>query len=292
MKKYSSGSFVDAALRVYGSEADTISSFPASIIADGENASAVIYGNLQQSGTPTPAIPIYPSECGDLETEGAKAGQYKIPILNNSQTTNIYLGETQTTRKIKKYVFTGEENISLYSASATRIGFYYNRSDAILNGRITGICSHFKPQASPASSTIDGITFGANDINFYFTFSADSVSTYSLTDTISIKAWLATQYTNQTPVTIWYVLATEETGLINEPIRKIGDYADSVAAASIPTNSGSQTFNVNTALKPSSVSLTYTGWHTHSDKQYSGGSWGALTSGQILRRKRTTKKKT
>lgn len=45
--------------------------------------------------------------------EGSKAkdyepyGQYKIPILSNSTTTPIYLGEVQSTRRIKKLVLTG-----------------------------------------------------------------------------------------------------------------------------------------------------------------------------------------
>lgn len=221
----------------------------------------LIEGNAVQNGTPTPDNPIMPQGTGDLETSGAKAGQYKIPILNNSQTTNVYLGEVQNTRKVKKYEFTGQENIALYGASITRVGFYFDRSDAILNGRTTGICSHFKPQATPSGSTIDGVTFGANDKNFYFTFSADSVSTYNLTDITSIKAYLTAQYANGTPVTVWYVLATEETGIVNEPLMKIGDYADTLsmeqAGVEIPTVNGSNTLDVDTTVKPSNVYIEY-----------------------------------
>ena len=92
MKKYSSGSFVDAAVRVYGTEADTISSFPATIYADGENASAVIYGNMVQTGTPTAASPIYPSECGDLVSSN-----YIIPVISGGVTTNINFSAVQST---------------------------------------------------------------------------------------------------------------------------------------------------------------------------------------------------
>lgn len=53
-----------------------------------------IYGNTAQSGTPTPENPIVPSGCGELETTGAHAGQYKLPILSNSAATDIYIGDT------------------------------------------------------------------------------------------------------------------------------------------------------------------------------------------------------
>ena len=115
MKKYSSGSFIDAALRVYGSEADTITSFPASIIADGENASAIIYGNMTQTGTPTPASPIYPSECGELVSSN-----YTIPVISGGVTTSINLNSVQSDRKIKKIALTGAEEVySEYNNSQT-----------------------------------------------------------------------------------------------------------------------------------------------------------------------------
>ena len=214
-----------------------------------------IKGNMQQAGTPTSDNPIQPQETGDLETVGDKAGQYKIPISSASTTTPVYLGEVETTRRIKKYEFTGQEIITFYDTSATRVGFYFNRGDAVLNGRTIGICSHFKTQSTPASSTIDGVTFGANDKNFYFTFSASSVSEYNLTDLQSIKDWLVSEYAAGTPVTVWYVLAEPKTGIVNEPLRKIGDYADTLTATQagieIPTDRGRNTIDIDTDIKPS-----------------------------------------
>ena len=286
MKKYTSGSFVDAAVRVYGSEADTITSFPATIIADGENASAVIYGNMQQSGTPTPASPIYPSECGELVSSN-----YTVSVISGGVTTSINLAEVQTTRMIKKLVLTGEENYaenlnwkkentSVYYTSAPNM---YSSYTAVFIAS-----THFEAVGRNILQNSDNncISLGGNAAVF-------RIDTSIASDNTEFKLWVAQQYTAGTPLTVWYVLATEETGIINEPIREIEDYADSVAAAAIPTTAGSQTFNVDTTLKPSSVSLTYTGWHTHADKQYSGGQWGQVTSNaKVLRRKRTTKKKT
>ena len=284
MKKYSSGSFIDAALRVYGSEADTITSFPASIIADGENASAVIYGNMTQSGTPTTTSPIYPSECGELVSSN-----YTIPIISGGVTTNIDLSAVQSTRIIKKLVLTGAENWERNAVAQ----YYFRLANVVANGIVGQIvCSHFISPADAISqgNTIEGIRI--QDSATYGRILIVRTPTFTTQTTDEFITFLSSEYANNTPVTIWYVLSAETTSTLNEPLRKIGDYADSVAAAAIPTTAGSQTFKVDTTLKPSSVSLTYTGWHTHSDKQYSGGSWGAVTSGQILRRKKTTKRKT
>lgn len=62
----------------------------------------LIEGNTVQSGTPAPDNPIMPQGCGDLETVGTKAGQYKIPISSASTTTPVYLGEVETTRKVRR----------------------------------------------------------------------------------------------------------------------------------------------------------------------------------------------
>lgn len=281
MKKYTSGAFQSTTYGIYKSAQDTITSFPATIYADGENASGIIYGNMQQSGTPTPSSPIYPSECGELVSSN-----YTIPVISGGVTTSIDLSAVQSTRCINKVVLTGGETWQNYEGeNAIR----YNTSPIISNGMpmTTIICSHFAFGGFTATNGNAGEITGTNSSAVFRIYLWSNIETLS-----DWQSYLATQYANNTPVTIWYILAEPASSTLNEPIRKIGDYADSVAAAAIPTTAGSQTFNVDTTLKPSSVSLTYTGWHTHTDKQYSGGSWGALTSGQILRRKKATKRKT
>ena len=109
MKRYNGTAWVDTTLRQYKTATDTLTSLPADVYADGTNATVGLKGNMSQTGTPTPSSPIQPQECGDLETTGAHAGQYKTPISSASTTTPVYLGEVQTTRKIKKLVLTGNE---------------------------------------------------------------------------------------------------------------------------------------------------------------------------------------
>jgi hypothetical protein len=84
----------------------------------------------------------------------------------------------------------------------------------------------------------------------------------SISSVNDLKTYLSAQYAAGTPVTIWYVLETPETDIVNEPLAKIGDYADTVAstntgAPSIPTSEGSNILTIGTAVQPSEVSITY-----------------------------------
>ena len=261
IKKCVNGSFVNDYYREYGTETDTITTLPKSIIADGQSASADIIGNMVQTGTPTPQNPIQPSETGDLETTGAHAGQYKIPILCGGTTTPVYLGEVQSERKIKKLVLTGEETI--YYNSTNKV-FYFVLPTAYYTGsvRTTPLyCSHYlhiddgRPFAEMPNNSIYIASYGSEKAAYVYTT--------DYTDTTTYKAYLAAQYAAGTPVTVWYVLATPTTGIVNEPIRKIGNYADSVSVTGIPTTGTAESFDIDTELKPSEVQLTYRNTVSH-----------------------------
>lgn len=193
-----------------------------------------IYGNTEQTGTPTPENPITPIGCGELETTGIHAGQYKLPILSNSTVTNIYLGETQSTRRIKKLVLTGEEKILLRAefANATAYSYSHYTDDALPYNAAPIICSHFPFLASYIDQS-DHIYQDTK--NFYIT----STQYRTVAD---FKSYLASQYAAGTPVTVWYVLAEPETGIVNEPLMKIGNYSDTIdstqANVQIPTSKG------------------------------------------------------
>ena len=160
--------------------------------------------------------------------------------------TNIYLGEVQTTRKIVKYEFTGQEK------------WYVEGSDIFYTDPITEavqyvpICSHF--------FGVDTLS-GNNQVTISQSLRIN-IKTNSITHTASdFKTYLQQQYAAGTPVTVWYVLAEPETAVVNEPLRKIGDYADTVsmeqAGVQIPTNRGNTVIDVETTLKPSEMYIKY-----------------------------------
>ena len=217
-----------------------------------------IYGNTVQNGTPTPENPIVPSGCGELETTGAHAGQYKLSLTSAGQNVDIYLGEVETTRRIKKLMLTGEENITMPTASSFQI------FGVIQWGSTSGFCTHYQ------QITWDEVTYVSKD---GFAMRASSgrairfrICDRSITTVADFKTYLAAQYANGTPVTVWYVLTepeTEpETGIVNEPLMKIGNYADTIdstqTTVQIPTAAGTTIIDyAGEGLAPSEVELVY-----------------------------------
>ena len=183
---------------------------------------------------------------------------YKIPISSASTTTPIYLGEVQTTRKVKKMVFDGTE--TGWRKGST---FFFNQEliPDYLRARdiITCMCSHYQAyqQVSSEANVPEGYCslYYAPEVQRFYIKDSNFATLEDFT------AYLAAQYANGTPVTIWYVLATPETAVVNEPIRKIGDYADTVsyeqAGVQIPTLHGNTVIDVLTALKPSEMYIKY-----------------------------------
>ncbi|MBR5774385.1 MAG: hypothetical protein IKY44_05985, partial [Clostridia bacterium] len=387
-----SGSWVDAPYYLRGTDTDTITSLPTIIYADGQSASAVIKGNMTQSGTPTPTNPIYPSETGDKTANLCEVTQsnsiyyanlnnytisnniitttgnvlfgfivkvdaetnysvsskttawvdmrireysakptswendfiiqsvntpntsyksasfttssttqyilvtlysnisgiiisevmlntgstalpyqpygYKIPISSGGTTTPVYLGEVQSTRNIKKLVLTGQES---WQITSNNKWLYFELAD-VPTRRISPISSHYTGSSTVSYANLadNSVTVSIYDNNQYRLALYDS----RFTTVADFKTYLQQQYTNETPVTLWYVLGTPTTSTLNEPIRKIGDYADTVSGITIPTIAGADSFDVLTTLKPSEVTANYHGWHPVTDvHERGGGAW-------------------
>ena len=213
-----------------------------------------ITGNAVQNGTPTPDNPIMPEGCGDLETVGTKAGQYKIPISSAEQTTPIYLGEVETTRRVKKLVLTGEETF----------GYANNCFTMTFDGKPASV--------QPLKTIIICNTYNGREpvyrdqlLNYQCCITRNynqlAIRDNNYSEVADFKAYLAAQYAAGTPVTVWYVLAEPETGIVNEPLSKIGNYADTLsmeqAGVQIPTLNGTTVIDIDTAMKPTEMYIKY-----------------------------------
>ena len=174
---------------------------------------------------------------------------YKIPISSASTTTPVDLGEVETTRKIKKLVLTGDE---AFSEPGTYPGGYlylFIPSDIPGDNGANAVSTHYKQ------------AYNNNGQNVYIQSRRIVVidATHSTCD--DFKSYLAAQYAAGTPVTVWYVLANEETAVVNEPLMKIGDYADTLSKAQagveIPAARGTNTIDVLTDVKPSEIYIKY-----------------------------------
>lgn len=171
---------------------------------------------------------------------------WAIPLSCAGQTTPVYLGQVSTVRRIKKLVLTGEEN---WNEGTSNYYIFINvsgRGEGIPNS--TALCTH----------TESGVVVNNNGTALFF-----KKSVFVHTSAADFKSYLAAQYAAGTPVTVWYVLSTEQTGITNEPLCKISTYADELsstdAGVSIPTVKGSNVLTVDTTLQPSEMSITYRG---------------------------------
>lgn len=188
---------------------------------------------------------------------------YKIPISSASTTTPVYLGEVETTRKIIKYEFNGSEAWAKNSASATDYIYYLAALEEGLT-RIDMICSHLPIATSGISPTIAGVQLFSNLTTLLINVGSNVMDAQTSGNTVAgLKEYLAAQYANGTPVTVWYVLAEPQTAVVNEPLMRIGNYADTLsmgqAGVSIPTANGSTTLDVETTVPPSEIYIKYRG---------------------------------
>lgn len=186
---------------------------------------------------------------------------YKLPITLGSTTTNIYLGEVQSTRRIKKLALTGAETWG-YNNDAHIA--YLVTPNSFLGEGVSVISTHYVAVSNKIAypQLLDKQCCLRGDRNHLW-IRDDDYST--VTD---FKAYLAAQYAAGTPVTVWYVLTEPETAVVNEPLMKIGDYVDSVSGTNLATSGTAQELDVGTTLKPSELDLTYHGWHEHEDTKF------------------------
>lgn len=195
-------------------------------------------GQCSQASTPTPSSPVEVECFGDLIASGDNDGKYDIPITSGGVTEHIILSEPLrkigtyadsvnsegvVTRRIGKIVLTGEESWRLSGGS-----LFSNVIDDTAASRKIVLSTHF---VSTSSSGLF-ISVGENRLKLF----ANSFPT-GVTNSTSMKTWLAQQYTNGTPVIVYYVLATAIPGAVTMP--------------SIPTSSGFSNIEIGTSLAPS-----------------------------------------
>lgn len=168
------------------------------------------------------------------------------------QTVPVYLGQTQTVRRVRKLVLDGTESITMPVTSSFQLFGVIDWGSNIC------YCTHFAQltwtDATAGTSNCIGLRSGGSGADRI------RISFPAYTSVDDFKSYLAAQYAAGTPVTVWYVLATPETAIVNEPLCKIGDYADELhstdAGVTIPTAKGQNTLTVAGDLPPSNVSIT------------------------------------
>ena len=192
-----------------------------------------IEGYLTQVSTPTPTNRSVPKWNGVEETGGTYAVTvYTPPEIPTTTGQNTLTVETEKihgltnplcgigdykdvlnlstgviTRKIKKLVLDGTEDWIDYTNFSAQ-----NCYKLLVSGveTVASICTHYM-------NTTVLRTFIDNDDLHIVVSGAWMVHDSRFATKDDLKQWLAAQYTNGTPVTVWYVLSTPETETITVP---------------------------------------------------------------------------
>lgn len=208
-----------------------------------------IAGNTVQDGTPTPESPVPVVGCGTDTADG-----YKLPLTVNGTEYPIYLGQVESTRRVKKLVFDGSEPWAFASMDSNRT---VCRLGLLMSTNAVGYCTHIYWKSEYEERDYNRIVY--NDYLGGSLYMSLENSILSGQTTPAFKSYLAAQYAAGTPVTVWYVLAEPETAIVNEPLMKIGDYADTIsfaqAGVSIPTINGENVLDVPTTVPPSEITI-------------------------------------
>ena len=294
IKKYSSGSWVTVPYRKYETATDTITSLPKTIIGDGQPISAyTIKGNMTQSGTPTPSNPVYPVETGDktanlydytkvaigkyIDSNGVEqtSGSTGHQILNHSDYVPVTAGTM--------YVFKIQKEVG-YSALSNAF-CWFDSSKQLLYRDVRGEIAASEPYiemtyTAPTNAAYLVINFRDT---YYNTGMLNTGSTALPYEPFGYKIPISLSQ-NTYNIYITEPLrksldgsnvfdTIESNGTLTRRVDANGDAlatptTEQVTVPTLTTTGTAEQFNVLTTLAPSEVSLTYHGWHEHSDTKF------------------------
>lgn len=185
---------------------------------------------------------------------------YKLPLSVNGTEYPIFLGEVESTRRVKKLVLTGEE-IYEYQSQYSRFIFMVKNAMAFGTRSTQCFCTHYQSvhNGEPIGDVPNkSIYINEQSLGTQFCIKDEEIASVS-----DFKSYLAAQYANGTPVTVWYVLANPKTAVVNEPLMKIGDYTDTInlsqTGIDIPVIKGNNVLTINTDVPPSETYIKYIG---------------------------------
>ena len=197
---------------------------------------------------------------------------YKIPISANSTALSpVYLTEQlmkigntvdslvssgTVTYNIKKLVFDGTENWRKANGGY----FFVENAPADYSNQTLNVVNSMWTHFVGVANRGNGSNLNNGEACFYgtqtptVTYKETYIKYNDASTADDFKAFLAQEYANGTPVTVWYILETPTT--------------ETVTAPSIPTIDGANSISIGTTVQPSEFSATWTGWHDASVQEY------------------------
>lgn len=283
MKKYTSGAFAKTTYGIYKEATDTITSFPASIIANGGNITPwTVYGNTVEGvsvGDKTAneynkntmvmdGLSLYNS---NRVSVNATTGIIAIPCETLTEYTVSVQGVTVTVFRV---CITDSDTI----AENTPYTKLQNTvpTDQKYTFETTENTKYILLQFTYNETVLDAVMFNTGE-------TAKPLEPYGynvsiICNSIAYNCYISDVLRKSTGADPVYDIMSS-TGVITRNVDTDGTplvtpTTENFTAPTIATVAGSQSVSFDTTIKPSKAELTYTGWHRYEDKEYSGGGWG------------------
>lgn len=175
------------------------------------------------------------------------------------------------TRKIKKLVLTGRENINAWTGAGT--GYFYIPANGIIRFNATDklwLSNQYstKSQSDPWGNYVISCNPSAQGRLVIKNTDYPTVADF--------KAYLASQYAAGTPVTVWYVIAEPDTETITVPTGLSGTVEGFLNQSGTPTPTNPIYPTANTAKGWYSINAykrSVSVWNTHTGYERSDGTW-------------------
>ena len=195
----------------------------------------IVKGELQQTVPYEPYGFIIPITYDDTTYNVSVSAPLRLLDTDYRKADTISIDNT-CTRKINKIVFNGTEGWYQFNG----VWYISNVTDYLKEAKVTAFCSHYPVQANVGGTgdvESGKMCFGTN-ASLMRLFIKDTTIT-TLSDWI---VFLARQYSNGTPVTVWYMLAE--------------DVVESISLPSFDAGHGENEISVDTELAPSLLRIT------------------------------------
>lgn len=247
--------------RKYGTETETLTTLPKTIIGDGQNVAAyTIKGNMTNTAAcGDKTANLYFKKVANASLDGAGS------IISNTS-FDCYVAQVEAN---KQYIGTGY--VYAFFANNPSIG------SASYNGQrvVASVTNGF-------TAPIDGYIAARHNTGVTDAMLAEGSTVlpyepYGYKVALSLNNTAYLMYITE-PLrksldgsNLYDII--ESNGTLTRRVDENGDAlatptTEQITVPTLPTTGAAESFDVQTTLKPSEVELTYTGWHEHSDTKF------------------------
>jgi len=204
-----------------------------------------------------------------------------ITVSSGTYKDVLNLATGEITRKITKIMFTGQE--TWVKSTTENPYFYVNRKVDYEITQVNGFCTHYICFVIASGNTGNGA--------FVTTNGAVRIRDNRFTEVADFAAYVAAEYANGTPITIWTVRTNEITETIEVPTGLTGNVDGWMSQNDTPTPTNPIYPTANTAVGWYNLTsyVRDTTWQAGTVHKRTNGSWGVTRAKRSINKIKISK---